>query len=256
MKTDETNLPRDPAKVPRRMPIDPAARSAASHPRSASEREWDALDAWRESLDSGRKSADPVRVHGLDLEQSDEATRQVIGTFTADLARLHEALEAAEERLARAEEARRHDPDTGLLRRDEFFSETRHLELLDQREGVRSEVAVLRVDGFEDFRRRVGLAAAYRAERILSRALAGAVDPAEPACRLRDGEFAVLLTGLHGDAALARAEALAHALAAAIDHSVETVELRPGSLSVGRTELQSGESPLDALDRADRDAES
>lgn len=255
MKTDETNLPRDPANVPRKMRIDPSTRTVASHPRSEAERERDALDAWRDSLGSDKKPPDPVRVHGLNLDGSDEATRRVIDTFTVDLARLHQALEAAEERLVRAEEARRLDPDTGLLRRDEFFSETRHLEVLDQREGVKSEVAVLQVDGFEAFRHKAGLAAAYRAERVMSRALAEAVDPAEPACCLRDGEFAVLLTGLHGDAALARAQALAQKMAQVIDGSVETVGLRPGSLSVGRTELQAGESPLDALDRADRNAE-
>lgn len=255
MKTDETNLPRDPAKVPRQMRIDPSTRAVPTHARNETERERDALDAWRDSLQSGRRPPDPVRVHNLDLDTSDEATRRVIDTFTVDLARLHQALEAAEERLARAEEARRHDPDTGLLRRDEFFSETRHLELLDQREGVKSEVAVLQVDRFEAFRDSAGLAAAYRAEQVLARTLAEAADPAEPACRLRDGEFAVLLTGLHGDAARARAETLAQKLAQAIDRSVETMGLRPGSLSVGRTELQAGESPLDALDRADRDAE-
>lgn len=254
MKTDETNFPKDPAKVTQRLIVDPAAGAAAAHARAAQERERDALDSWRDSLDGNGRSPDPVLVHGLDMDEASPRTRAVIEAFSEDLARLHRALEAAEARLARADYERRHDPETGLLRRESFFSETRHLELLDRREGSHSELALFRVGGFHDLRQAKGWSVAEEARRVLGRALAEAVAPAEPASSLGDGDFGVLLTGLHGEGAERRAREIADVLVNTVDRASETHAMRPGRVSVGRAELGDDEAPLHAIDRADRDA--
>lgn len=259
MKTDETNFPKDPAKVTQRLIIDPATGASAAHTKASHERERDALDAWRDELGGqggGQRGypQDPVRVHGLDLDNASPRTRAVIEAFSEDLARLHRALEAAEARLTRAEYERQHDPETGLLRRESFFTETRHLELLDRREGAHSELALFRVGGFHTMRQHKGWAHAEEARRVLGRALAAAVAPAEPASSLGDGDFAVLLTGLHGPGAERRAQEIAAALVESVDHSPETVGMRPGRISVGRAELGDGEAPLHAIDRADHSA--
>lgn len=255
MKTDETNFPRDPARVDPRIDVQGPARTAPAHTRTPYEREQDALDHWRDSLPEGQRTPpDPVQVHGFDLDASEPETRAVIEAFSADLSRLHQALEAAEARLAWSEEARRYDPDTGLLRRDALMDEIRHLEVLDQQENSASEMALLIVDKFDAFRHHAGRAAAERAMVRLGSVLAETSDPAEPAGRIGDGEFLVLLTGLSGVAADERAVDLAGQLVAAVDQSVETMGLRPGRINIGRASLKHGEDPIETIDRADRDS--
>jgi GGDEF domain-containing protein len=251
MKTDETNLPLNPRPLKPERAVGPVAPAAGVHPKTDDERERDALDDWRER--SRGEQRDPVRIHGFDPEAETVQTRAVIDAFSADLAHLHEALEAAELRLERAETARRLDPVTGLLRRDALLSEIPHLEALDRREGVASEIAILSVDGLPALREAEGRAAAERAMDALGRALAEAVVGGEPAGRLGDGDFAVLLTGLRGQAARDHAESLAAALTTAIEASVETRGLRPGSVTVGLAVLDPMETPWEAIDRADHD---
>lgn len=254
MKTDETNLPRDPAKVSEPLSVGRTQGAVSAHTRAPSEREQDALDAWRETLGDDRVPPDPVEVHGFDLDAAEPDTRTVIESFSADLARLHKALEAAEARLDRAENARRHDPATGLLRRDALISETWHLEALDRREGAESTVAVLRIEGVTRLHETAGWAKAEYAMEAIGRVLAGAVSAAEPAGRIHDSAFAVLLTGLSGEAALTRAAEIARRLADATDTDPALSALRPGRVSVGHTPLHGREEPYDALDRALRDA--
>lgn len=250
MKTDETNLPRNPQPVQPDRAVGPVAPTARSHPKTDGEREQDALDAWRERRGS---ETDPIRVHGFDPEAESIQTQAAIEAFSADLAHLHEALEAAEVRLERAERARRMDPVTGLLRRDSLLSEIPHLEALDRREGAASEIAILSVDGLAALRRDAGRAAAEHAMDGLGQALADHVLAGEPAGRLGDGDFAVLLTGLQGQAARDHAESLAAALVEIIDTTADMAALRPGSVSVGLAELDPMKTPWEAIDLADRD---
>jgi diguanylate cyclase (GGDEF)-like protein len=253
MKTDETNLPRDPANVPQRISVPRTEGAMPAHVKSSAEREQDALEEWRRQREHGGGPPDPVAVHGFDLDTAEPPARKVISAFSEDLARLHSALEVAEHRLEAAEQARRFEPETGLFRRDALFGEIRHLEVLDQREGAESRMALMRIDGFERFRETEGRGAAERLMTELGRALAEIDDPAEPIGRVGDGEFAVLLTGLHGDAATARARRLAQHLIAAVDSLAEAEPLRPGSVSIGFATLHAGEDPLDILSRADKD---
>lgn len=257
MKTDETNLPRNPQPVQPERAVGPVAPTARSHPKTDGEREQDALDAWRERREAAsgdeEHPTDPIRVHGFDPETESVQTQAAIEAFSADLAHLHEALEAAEARLERAEHARRRDPATGLLRRDALLSEIPHLEALDRREGAASEIAILSVDGLAALRRDAGRAAAEHAMDGLGRALAEHVVAGEPAGRLGDGDFAVLLTGLRGQAARDHAESLAAALVEIIDTTADMAALRPGSVSVGLAELDPMKTPWEAIDLADRD---
>lgn len=253
MKTDETNLPRDPAGVTQRMAVSRPEGATPAHVKSSSEREQDALDAWRRQREGRAPPPDPVAVHGFDLDTAEPPTRAVIKAFSEDLARLHSALEVAEHRLEAAERARRFEPATGLFRPDALFGEIRHLEVLDQSEGTESRMALLHIDGFDAFREAEGRAAVERVMTELGRSLSEIDDPAEPIGRIGDGEFVVLLTGLHGDAATARARTLAQHLITAIDSLAAAAPLRPGTVSIGFATLHAGEDPLDILARADRD---
>lgn len=253
MKTDETNLPRDPSRVSQSMAVSRPAGATPTHVKSFAEREQDALEEWRRQRERDGGTPDPVAVHGFDLETADPSARSVISAFSEDLARLHSALEIAEHRLESAERARRLEPETGLFRRDALFGEIRHLEVLDQREGSESRMALIHIDGFAAFREEAGRATAERVMTELGRALSEIDDPAEPIGRIGDGEYAVLLTGLHGDAATARAQTLAQRLVATIDSLADAAPLRPGTVSIGFATLHAGEDPLDILARADRD---
>lgn len=256
MKFDETHLPKDAPEVKQRLGVGSLNPAMAPHSRAASEREEDALEAWRNSLDGhhGRPPPDPVSVHGYDIDSADDATRRLIDGFTADLARIHEALLAAEERLHRAELARRTDPGTGLLRRDAFIRETWHLEALDRQERGESTLAALVLEGMHRFRIEAGWARGELAIEAIGKVLAEAVSPAEPAGRLFDSGFAVLLTGLSGEAARRRAAEFARALVYEINENPKLAGLRPARVSVGCVDLHSQEEPYHALERALREA--
>ncbi len=252
MKTDETNLVRNPTTVTQQRSAAPLNYAAATHAKSDAERSQDALDAWRQRRERGTPPEDPVVIHGLDPEAADEPTRAVLAAFSEDVLQLHEALEAAEARLEWAEHERRHEPETGLLRRDALFAEIRHLETLDRQEGVASEIALLHLNGFAAFRKTSGRAAAERLMIALGMALKQALDSAEPAGRVGDGDFLVLLTGLSGDAASSRADTLAEALIQAIAVDAEARSLRPAQIRIGLARLGSYQDPMDALAQADR----
>ena len=254
MKTDETNLPKDAPTVDRRLAVGSVAGATASHVKSSAERDSDTMESWRRSRPRERRRMprDPVELHGFDLEKATPATRQVISSFTADLAEVYEALDKAEHQLERALEARRTNPFTGLMRADVFMSEIDHLEYLDRREGegVHSSIAVFSVPGLTDIKLRRGRAAAERIAVRIGRILADTVDPSEPACRIGDTDFAVLLTALSGKPAEDRAQTLATALQNALDAFPDRFEPH-GRIAYGIAVLESGNSALETIDKAD-----
>ncbi|MDF1748251.1 MAG: diguanylate cyclase [Alphaproteobacteria bacterium] len=254
MKTDETNLVKHEIPFVQKTGVSAYAGVAATHLKSPAEREQDALDAWRDRQAKGEHDKDPIEIHQLDLDSAEPKARAALQAFTETLKHLQDALQAADRRLAWTEDERHHDPDTRLLRHDTLLAEIRHLEMLDRQEGRSSEIALLRIVGFGRFREKAGRANAERAMVTLGKALRAALDDSEPAGRIGDGEFLVLLTGLAGTTAEERTVALARAIVAEIDKSSDTVDLRPGEVSIGQAVLGPREDPMEALARADRDS--
>ena len=254
MKTDETNLPKDAPTVDRRIAVGSVAGATATHVKSSAERDSDTLESWRRSRPRERRRMprDPVELHGFDLETATPATRQVISSFSADLAEVYEALDKAEHQLERALEARRANPFTGLMRADVFMSEIDHLEYLDRREGegVHSSIAVYSIPGLTDIKTRRGRAAAERIAVRIGRILADTVDPSEPACRIGDTDFAVLLTALSGKPAEDRAHILASVLQKAVDDLPDRFEPHD-RITYGLAVLESSKSALETIDAAD-----
>ena len=237
MKTDETNLVKHETPFAQRSGVSAYAGVTSTHLKSPAERERDALDAWRDRQAKGGTDEDPIEVHQLDLESADPDTRAALQAFTQTLTELQDALQAADRRLAWLEDERHHDPETRLLRQDTLLAEIQHLEMLDRQEGRASEIALLQVSGF-----------------ARCKALRAALEDSEPAGRIGDGEFLVLLTGLAGTAAEERVLALAQAITAEIDSNSDAVELRPGEVAIGQAVLGPREDPMAALARADKDA--
>lgn len=254
MKTDETNLVKHEIPFAQRSGVSAYAGVTSTHLKSPAERERDALDAWRDRQAKGGTDEDPIELHQLDLESADPDTRAALQAFTQTLTELQDALQAADRRLAWLEDERHHDPETRLLRQDTLLAEIQHLEMLDRQEGRASEIALMRVSGFARFRDTVGRAAAETVMTALGKALRAALEDSEPAGRIGDGEFLVLLTGLAGTAAEERVLALAQAITAEIDSNSDAVELRPGEVAIGQAVLGPREDPMAALARADKDA--
>ncbi|NMM43798.1 diguanylate cyclase [Rhodospirillaceae bacterium KN72] len=254
MKTDETNLPKDPPSVDRRLAVGSVAGATAAHVKSSAERDSDTMESWRRSSPRERRRMprDPVELHGFDLEKATPATRRVISSFSADLAEVYEALDKAEHQLERALEARRTNPFTGLMRADVFMTEIDHLEYLDRQEGegVHSSIAVYSVPGLTDLKARRGRAAAERIAVRIGRILADAVAPSEPACRIGDTDFAVLLTALSGKPAEDRAHALARVLQKSLDDFPDRFAPHD-RIAYGFAMLESGKSALETIDAAD-----
>jgi GGDEF domain-containing protein len=254
MKTDETNLVKHEIPFVQRSGVSAYAGITSTHLKSPAERERDALDAWRDRQAEGRAEEDPIEIHQLDMDSTEPNARAALQAFTDTLKQLQDALQAADRRVAWLEDERHHDPDTRLLRHDTLLAEIRHLEMLDRQEGRASEIALMRVSGFARFRDTVGRAAAETVMTALGKALRATLEDSEPAGRIGDGEFLVLLTGLAGTAAEERVLALAQAITAEIDSNSDAVELRPGEVAIGQAVLGPREDPMAALARADKDA--
>ena len=144
--------------------------------------------------------------------QSPEKSFVVLEGMDEEIGRQHDAVLAAEARIAFLEQERDQDPLTPLLNRRAILADIAQLQRLDQAEQRRSSVILVDIPGWETS---MAALARERREALLDRlgqALLGAVG-LNPAARIAGARFAVLAVGLTGEKALALAHDCARALA-------------------------------------------
>ena len=159
-----------------------------------------------------RRLRDVAELHGVALDGLDPTILAVLEGMDAEIGHQHDAVLAAEARIAFLEEERDQDPLTPLLNRRALLADIAQLQRLDAAEHRRSSVILLDVPDWES---RTAPLPRERREALLERlgqALRGAAG-LNPAARVAGARFMVLAVGLTGEAALTLAHDCARALA-------------------------------------------
>lgn len=159
-----------------------------------------------------RRLRDVAELHGVALEGLNPEIIAVLEGMDEEIGRQHDAVLAAEARIAFLEQERDQDPLTPLLNRRAILADIAQLQRLDQAEQRRSSVILVDIPAWETS---MAALARERREALLDRlgqALLGAVG-LNPAARIAGARFAVLAVGLTGEKALALAHDCARALA-------------------------------------------
>lgn len=178
-------------------PVRPAAEMRA-YDASAERVEPIGRDLPKQGKRQRRQPRDIAEIHGLDEAEISGNVRDVLADLVQEIGLLHDDLRLAEARIEHLEQELRHDLLGDWLDRMGFIGRLSRLMTLDQQEGVRSAVILVRLEGFAMMRRRQGWSTA---DSVISD-LGGRLTRIQNAVvgHLSDDLFGVLLVGLPADA--------------------------------------------------------
>ncbi len=197
-----------------------------------------------------RPAIDVVTIMGVPEADLTPNVRAAIDKLLTEVQTLREDLERARRRIEYLEQLADRDPLAPVLNRRAFVRELTRMIAFAERYGVRGSVVYLDIDGMKQINDSHGHGAGDAALRHVAEVLLRDVRASDIVGRLGGDEFGIILAQADGQAAAAKATALAMAIESEpISWQDATLEL---GVSYGTYTFAGGEGVDEALSAADR----
>ena len=210
-----------------------------------------ALTQQKEVGEAGRSAPqDVTTIQGIPPSELTPRVRIALDTLMAEVQDLRSALSQAKKRIGYLENLADQDTLAPVLNRRAFVRELARMISFAERYEALGSVLYFDIDGMKAINDRHGHGAGDLVVKHAAEILLARLRGSDLVGRLGGDEFGVILTQADKDAALAKAQDLAHAIQAEpVKWNGEPLNIR---VSYGTYTFAGGEAVEDALDRADK----